>query len=380
MSPELGTNRKLERLDGLIDWSRLEGLAARVREGRRGRPPYAPLSMLKALYPQALYDLSDPGLGEALLDRLSRRRFCGFALDGGTPDETTICRFRADAGAVLEAAFEEINRQLDAAGLILRKGTLMDEEEGPRLLRLQDASRCRPGLGADPAPGAEFGQDLRERGGRSADLRRRGGSLRRPRLRGQAATGKAQGRRHQGPDHAPAQQAHGLAATLAAAPQRSHCEAPGAGGSGLLGAVAPLRAEAVQELRAREEHRPPLRCRHRLQPAPRQPARGLLTAEHTRKPPLQTRDRQTAAAEPPPSTPPSTKTFPKIPDTRVLQRNPERAEGERKRHARMPALGSRQPIQGRRCRLRPAWRSLRGRPKRWWAPPSAAFLRRPGNP
>ena len=60
MSPGLGTNRKLERLDGLIDWSALEPSALRVREGRRGRPPYAPLSMLKALYLQALYDLSDP--------------------------------------------------------------------------------------------------------------------------------------------------------------------------------------------------------------------------------------------------------------------------------------------------------------------------------
>ena len=126
VSPRLGSNRKLERLDGLIEWSALEGLASQVRPGGRGRPPYAPLSMLKALYLQALYDLSDPGLEEALLDRLSFRRFCGFALDGETPDETTICRFRADAGAVLEAAFEAINRQLDAAGLILRKGTLMD--------------------------------------------------------------------------------------------------------------------------------------------------------------------------------------------------------------------------------------------------------------
>ena len=126
LSAGLGSNRKLDRLDGLIDWSPLERLASQVRTGHRGRPPYAPLSMLKALYLQALYDLSDPGLEEALLDRLSFRRFCGFALDGGTPDETTICRFRADAGAVLEAAFEEINRQFDAAGLILRKGTLMD--------------------------------------------------------------------------------------------------------------------------------------------------------------------------------------------------------------------------------------------------------------
>jgi len=126
VSSGLGANRKLEHLDGLIDWSRLEGLAWRVREGRRGRPPYAPLSMLKALYLQGLYDLSDPGLEEALLDRLSFRRFCGFALDGGTPDETTLCRFRLDAGAVLKEAFEEIARQLDAAGLVLRKGTLMD--------------------------------------------------------------------------------------------------------------------------------------------------------------------------------------------------------------------------------------------------------------
>jgi IS5 family transposase len=155
MSAGLGTNRKLERLDGLIDWSALERLATPVREGRRGRPPYAPLSMLKALYLQALYDLSDPGLEEALLDRLSFRRFCGFALDGGTPDETTICRFRADAGAVLEAAFEEINRQLDAAGLILRKGTLMDAT------LVAAASRPPPykagaGAGSAREPGADW--------------------------------------------------------------------------------------------------------------------------------------------------------------------------------------------------------------------------------
>ena len=155
MSAGLGSNRKLERLDALIDWSRLERLASSVREGRRGRPPYAPLAMLKALYLQALYDLSDPALEEALLDRLSFRRFCGFALDGGTPDETTICRFRADAGAVLEAAFEEINRQLDAAGLILHKGTLMDAT------LVASASRPPPykagaGAGHPREPGADW--------------------------------------------------------------------------------------------------------------------------------------------------------------------------------------------------------------------------------
>ena len=62
----LGSNAKLSRIDALIDWSQVEGLAAGLRSGETGRPPYAALSMLKALYLQALYDLSDPGLEEAL--------------------------------------------------------------------------------------------------------------------------------------------------------------------------------------------------------------------------------------------------------------------------------------------------------------------------
>jgi len=126
--PRLGVNAKLMRIDALIDWERLRPLLAGVRAGETGRPPYPVLGMLKALSLQALYDLSDPGLEEALLDRLSFRRFCGFALDERTPDETTICRFRAalaQAG-VLEACLAEVNRQLGVLGLVTRKGTLMD--------------------------------------------------------------------------------------------------------------------------------------------------------------------------------------------------------------------------------------------------------------
>ena len=53
---------------------------------------------------------------------------CGFALDEATPDETTICRFRQQASeqGVLQACFDEITRQLEARGLVTRKGTLMD--------------------------------------------------------------------------------------------------------------------------------------------------------------------------------------------------------------------------------------------------------------
>lgn len=126
IDPRLGTNERLARIHALIDWAPLQALVSGLRTGDIGRPPYPALPMLKALYLQAMYDLSDPGLEEALLDRFSFRRFCGLSLDEATPDETTILRFRHDAASVLQACFAEINRQLDAKGLMLKKGTLMD--------------------------------------------------------------------------------------------------------------------------------------------------------------------------------------------------------------------------------------------------------------
>ncbi|MFL5154155.1 MAG: transposase, partial [Microvirga sp.] len=77
--PRLGANRRLEAIGAAIDWAPLAALSARLRPGRTGRPPYEPLVMLKALLLQRLYALSDPQLEEALFDRLSFRRFCGFA-------------------------------------------------------------------------------------------------------------------------------------------------------------------------------------------------------------------------------------------------------------------------------------------------------------
>jgi transposase len=126
--PRLGANRRLEAIGAAIDWAPLAALSARLRPGRTGRPPYEPLVMLKALLLQRLYALSDPQLEEALFDRLSFRRFCGFAAGEGAPDETTLCRFRQDAAesGVLEACLDEVNRQLAAKGLILKTGTLID--------------------------------------------------------------------------------------------------------------------------------------------------------------------------------------------------------------------------------------------------------------
>lgn len=132
VSPQLGRNERLGALDALVDW----GAVSRVLAAHGfsdavtgpGRPGYPVLALLKALYLQTLYDLSDAGLEEALGDRLSFRRFCGFALDAGTPDATTVCRFRqaVAAAGVLEACFGVITGALEARGLVARKGTLLD--------------------------------------------------------------------------------------------------------------------------------------------------------------------------------------------------------------------------------------------------------------
>ena len=309
VSPGLGLNRKLDRLDELIDWSPLERLASAVRPGDRGRPPYAPLSMLKALYLQALYDLSDPGLEEALLDRLSFRRFCGFALDGGTPDETTICRFRGDARAALEAAFEKIDRQLDAAGLLVRKGTLMDAT-------LVSAASRPPGRSAgagarhpkEPDAGwtkqngkAFFGYKAHIGVGQGSGIIRRvaltsakthESEVADQPIRGdedavygdRAYEHKGRRARHQGPHHAPAAQAHTPAAPLAAAPQRSDRAAAHTGRGRVLRPQAALRAAPRQEPDPGREHGPPLRRRRRLQHAPGLSARRTIRAKRARKP------------------------------------------------------------------------------------------------
>ena len=159
-----GRNARLERIAGLIDWSRIEALVQPVRAGETGRPPYDPLSMVKALLLQQWYGLSDPGLEEALLDRVSFRRFCGLALDAATPDETTVCRFRnaLKQAGVGEALFAEVLRQLEAAGFVLKTGTLID------------ATLIPSAVGPPPSGSSPKGQESRSPHDADANWTRRG--------------------------------------------------------------------------------------------------------------------------------------------------------------------------------------------------------------
>jgi IS5 family transposase len=119
---------RLDRVEDLLDWQRIDRLLDAINAAKRGGRGYPPLCMVKALLLAQWHDLSDPGLEDALYDRLSFRRFCGFPLGEETPDETSFVRFRAklrDLG-LYEKLFAEVNRQLEAKGLMVKTGTLVD--------------------------------------------------------------------------------------------------------------------------------------------------------------------------------------------------------------------------------------------------------------
>jgi len=84
--------------------------------------------MLRVHCLQLFYNLSDPGMEDALYEIESMRRFAGLRLSERLPDETTILNFRhfLESHKLGKVLFEEINRHLKAQKLIFREGTIVD--------------------------------------------------------------------------------------------------------------------------------------------------------------------------------------------------------------------------------------------------------------
>jgi len=123
-----GGNRRLERIEGVVDWAAVERLLEPVYAAPTGRASYPVLSLFKAVLLGAWHGLGDPELEAALGDRLSFRRFAGLALDAAVPDHSTLWRFREQLRrlGLAEALFAEVNRQLEGQGLVVKAGTLID--------------------------------------------------------------------------------------------------------------------------------------------------------------------------------------------------------------------------------------------------------------
>jgi transposase, IS5 family len=93
-----------------------------------GAPHWPVVTMLKVVFLQKCFGLSDPMAEEMLRDRISFRRVVGLSFDDKTPDHSTISVFRKRLrerghGSTL---FDKTLEVLRAKGLVVERGTLID--------------------------------------------------------------------------------------------------------------------------------------------------------------------------------------------------------------------------------------------------------------
>ncbi len=91
MAPRGGTS--LDEVAALVDWAEIEGLLAGISAAARGEQGWPPLALFRALLIATCIDVSDVRRAEALDDRASFRRFCGFASHEPTPSAPPLCGF-----------------------------------------------------------------------------------------------------------------------------------------------------------------------------------------------------------------------------------------------------------------------------------------------
>jgi transposase, IS5 family len=117
-----------DRIAREIDWLPIRTLLGQRSGPGSGNTSYPAEPLLRSLLLGVWHGLSDPALEAQLRDRLSFRRFAGFSLSDPTPDHSTLWRFRAElkCDGLIDRLFEEINRQLEDKGLIVKRGTLVD--------------------------------------------------------------------------------------------------------------------------------------------------------------------------------------------------------------------------------------------------------------
>lgn len=125
------TEKMLEKIEGVVEWKRLELQILSQRErgyGGEGRPMTNVIKLLKCLFLQGFYDLSDPEVEDQLRDRMSFQKFVGVVSAKDIPDETTICRFRNE---LIENGFQEdvftmTQELLYEAGFTVKTGHIQD--------------------------------------------------------------------------------------------------------------------------------------------------------------------------------------------------------------------------------------------------------------
>ena len=120
----------LAEMERVVPWGPLCALIEPVYpKPGNGRPPVGLERMLRIYFLQHWFNLSDPAVEEALYESVSMRSFAGIDLGREpVPDETTVCKFRhlLEAHDLGRRLFEEVGRYLQAQGLKVSSGTIVD--------------------------------------------------------------------------------------------------------------------------------------------------------------------------------------------------------------------------------------------------------------
>ena len=86
----------MDAISTLIDWTEIDRRFDGIHAASKGEAGWPPLALFKAMLLATWHDLSDVKLAEALADRASFRRFCGFSATEPTPERTAFVRFRRE--------------------------------------------------------------------------------------------------------------------------------------------------------------------------------------------------------------------------------------------------------------------------------------------
>ena len=101
-----------------------------------GRPPFDPVMMLKVLFLQRLYNLSDDAVEFQIKDRLSFMRFLGLDFSSRIPDAKTVWYFRdqLQQRGLVQQLFDALHAELEQRGIITNQGQIVDASfvEAPR--------------------------------------------------------------------------------------------------------------------------------------------------------------------------------------------------------------------------------------------------------
>ena len=123
-------DRFLDEMSRVVPWAALAEIVAPHYQAAGVGRPLTEIALLLRLHCLQLWDnLSDPGLEDAVHDRLSFQRFLGLdPLNQKVPDETTVLNFRRllEQHGLAEAIFAKVNAGLTAPGLLVKTGTVVD--------------------------------------------------------------------------------------------------------------------------------------------------------------------------------------------------------------------------------------------------------------